>query len=293
MPLVAIIIPTYNHAAFLRGALDSILAQSFEDWEAIIVNNFSEDDTIEIVRSYTDPRIHLVNFRNQGVIAAARNYGLKLTKAPFIAFLDSDDFWYPRKLEQCIAKLAQGYDLVCHAEVWAGPGEKRRTVRYGPESRAQYESLLLNGNCISTSAVVVRRARLDSVGAFDTDPRIVTAEDYELWLKLASSGAKMGFIDDVLGEYLIHSGNQSGAVLRNMQAVWNVFRIHRVSLEGQTSSSRFRRREAMILYEGARGLQDLRQHLQAWPYFFRALRRFPWVLRFYLAMALNALGRRP
>ncbi len=292
-PRISIVIPTYNHAHFLRTALDSIRAQTFGDWEAIVVNNYSEDDTIAVVESYDDPRIRLVNFANHGIIAAARNYGLSLTQAPFVAFLDSDDFWYPEKLERCMDKLAQGYDLVCHAEVWLGPDERRRTVHYGPEARATYESLLLDGNCISTSAVVVRRQWLERAGCFSVQPEFVTAEDYELWLKLARYGAKIGFVDEVLGEYLIHEGNQSGAALRNMQAVMAVFEHHREALEGHTSASRMGRREAVILYSGARGLQDGGQHRQAWPYFFKAVLRYPWMVRFYAAMLLNVFRRRP
>ena len=293
-PSLSIIIPTYNHANFLGIALDSVRGQTFVDWEVIVVNNFSEDDTVAVVGSYDDPRIRLVNFANHGIIAAARNHGLSHTEAPFVAFLDSDDFWYPAKLKRCMEKLAQGYDLVCHSEVWAGPGKRRRIVHYGPESRATYEGLLLDGNCISTSAVVVRREWLERVGDFSIQPEFVTAEDYELWLKLACNGAKIGFVDEVLGEYLIHEGNQSRVALRNMHAVTAVFDYHRSWLEGhKMSASRVRRREALILYSGARALQDSGQYSKAWKYFFRAVLRYPWVLRFYAAMLLNAVGLRP
>lgn len=292
-PRLSIVIPTYNHAHFLRTALNSIRAQTITDWEVIVVNNFSSDDTIAVVESYDDPRIKLVNFANNGIIAAARNHGLSLTNAPFVAFLDSDDFWYPEKLQCCLDKLVQGYDLVCHAEVWLGPGERRRKVIYGPEARATYESLLLDGNCISTSAVVVRREWLECVGGFSVQPEFVTAEDYDLWIKLARDGARMGFVDDVLGEYLIHEGNQSRVALRNMQAVMAVFEHHRSALAGRAALKRLRRRESVILYSGARGLQDSGQYWQAWPYFFKAVLHYPWVPRFYAAMLLNALGRRP
>ena len=292
-PTVTVVIPTFNHAHFLRTALESIRAQTFGDWEAVVVNNFSEDDTIAVVESYDDPRIRLVNFANHGIIATARNYGLLLTQAPFVAFLDSDDFWYPEKLQRCMDKLTEGYDLVCHAEVWVGPGKRRRTVCYGPEARATYESLMLDGNCISTSAVVVRREFLERAGGFSVQPEFVTAEDYELWLKLARDGARIGFVDEVLGEYLIHGGNQSRAALRNMQAVMAVFEHHRSALEGGTSAGRLRRREALILYSGARGLQNSGQHRQAWPHFFKAVLRYPWVPRFYAAMLFNVFGRQP
>lgn len=293
-PVVSIIIPTYNHAHFLRSALDSVLSQSVIQWEAIVVNNFSQDDTIAVVESYNDPRIRLVNFANHGVIAASRNHGLSLTTAPYVAFLDSDDVWYPEKLASSLAKLQQGYDVVCHAEIWVGPGKNKRTVIYGPEMRAEYASLLFEGNCISTSAVVVRRDLVMRTGGFSENKEFVTAEDYELWLKLAHDGARIGFVPEVLGEYLIHEGNQSRAALRNMEAVMAVFEHHLATkpLASNCKSSKIRRRRAIIYYGGARGLQNSGQFADAWRYFIKAVVEFPFVPKFYAAMLLNALGRR-
>lgn len=290
---VSIVIPTYNHARFINRALDSVRAQKFINWEVIVVNNFSADNTIELVQKYNDPRIRVVNFANQGIIAASRNYGIALTSAPFVAFLDSDDLWYQEKLSYCLEKLAQGYDLVCHDEVWVGPGNRKREVQYGPEKRATFDGLLFDGNCISTSAVVVRRTWLEKVNQFSTSSDYVTAEDYDLWLKLALAGAKFGFINKVLGEYLIHQGGESRAVLRNMEAVMAVYRLHKKNVSGSLIRSRNRRREALIYYSGARGLQDAENYWSAWPYFFKAIRCYPFVAKFYIAMALNLLLLRP
>lgn len=294
-PMVSVVIPTYNHARFLRAALDSVVGQTRTDWEAIVVNNFSQDDTIDVVGSYADPRIRCVNFANQGVIAASRNFGIRQTDAPYVAFLDSDDLWYPEKLERCMRLLDQGYDMVCHAETWVGPGERRRDVAYGPEPRARYESLLYDGNCISTSAVVVKRELLELAGGFSEEPSFITAEDYDLWLKLAKNGARIGFVPEILGEYLIHGGNQSRAALRNMEAVLSVVRHHLsdIAPHGLFNRLRARRCLATIYYGGARGLQDGGQFADAWRYFFKALSLYPFVPKFYAAMLLNAVGRRP
>jgi teichuronic acid biosynthesis glycosyltransferase TuaG len=286
-PHISIVIPTYNHAGFLRTAIDSIRVQTFADWEALIVNNFSEDDTIVVVESYDDPRIKLVNFANHGIIAAARNHGLSLTRAPLVAFLDSDDFWYPEKLQRCIDKVAQGYDLVCHAEAWVGPGERRHNAHYGRKARATYEGLLLDGNCISTSAVMVRREWLERAGGFSIQPDFVTAEDYELWLKLARDGAKIGFIDEVLGEYLIHEHNNSRDPLRNMHAVMAVCEHHFSEIQPNMPPWRTHRRRASILYSGARALQKGGEHRQAIRLFLRAILKWPWILKFYVAMLMS------
>jgi glycosyltransferase involved in cell wall biosynthesis len=292
-PLVSVIIPTYNHAHFLGRALQSVLDQTYPNWEAIVIDNHSQDNTDEIVRNYQDPRITLLKIHNNGVIAASRNMGIRSARGDWIAFLDSDDVWYPAKLEHCLAKLNEGFDLACHGERWLGEGRDREMF-YGPEARASYKLLLLDGNCISTSAVVVCRQHVVALGGFDEDPKSITAEDYDLWLRLARNGARIGFVREILGEYRIHGGNQSKAVLRNMNAVMHVVRKRLAEADMDTLSQRLRarRREAIIYYSGARGLQDNGQHTEAWPYFFRALGTWPFLAKFYAAIVLNALHRR-
>lgn len=286
-PDISIVIPTYNHGCFIKKALDSVRDQTFKGWEALVINNYSHDDTVEIVESYQDERIKLYNFKNHGNIAASRNYALSLTKAPIVAFLDSDDFWYPQKLEAALRKIQQGYDVVCHAEIWAGPNNHRRTVKYGPEKKAAYKELLFQGNCISTSAVVAKRKFIDQVGGFSMSKHFVTAEDYDLWLKLAKIGAKFGFINDAYGEYTIHEGNQSRYAIRNMEAVMAVFHEHIAINESNAPQNIINRREAMILYGGARGLQNVGQYRDAWGYLYRSFLRYPWFYRLYIAILFN------
>ena len=118
VPVVSVVIPTYNQADYLREAIDSVLQQSFNDYEIIIVNNFSTDHTQDIVESFNDPRITFVNLKNNGIIAASRNKGIELSKGKYVAFLDSDEYWYPGKLKICMDAFQLDYDVVCHAELW-------------------------------------------------------------------------------------------------------------------------------------------------------------------------------
>ena len=183
IPLISVIIPTYNHAHFLREALESVCAQTYTNWEVIVINNYSQDDTIEVVESFKDSRIHLENFRNNGVIAASRNRGIALAHGKYLAFLDSDDLWFPEKLAHCVARLEGGCDLVCHGLRWFGNGRERDKF-YGPVHRATFAALLDRGNCIATSATVVSKDLVALVGGVSEEPEIITAEDYHLWLKL-------------------------------------------------------------------------------------------------------------
>ena len=91
LPLVSIVIPTYNHANYLSKALQSVLDQTYKNWEAIVIDNHSTDDTNEVINRYVDPRIKYLKIHNCGVIAKSRNVGIQTAKGEWIAFLDSDD----------------------------------------------------------------------------------------------------------------------------------------------------------------------------------------------------------
>ena len=101
-PTVDVVIPTYNQAEYLRKALQSLVDQEFHDWNALVVNNMSTDNTRAVVEEFNDPRINVIDFANHGVIAASRNIGIARSNATYLAFLDSDDWWFPNKLHRCI-----------------------------------------------------------------------------------------------------------------------------------------------------------------------------------------------
>jgi len=289
---VTIVIPTYNHADYLQKALASVLQQTFTDWEAIIVNNYSDDNTEEIVESFNEPRFHMENFHNNGIIAASRNHAIRLAKGEYIAFLDSDDEWYPEKLHNCIIALENSSeDAICHGERWIGVDGYNRDVQYGPESRATYKSLLCKGNAISTSAVLVRRHVLERVGLFSEDPEIVTAEDYDLWLKIVKSGTRFIFLPKILGVYRIHPGGNSQAVLKNVHAILTVvenqFRdIKRLDIK---ETLRRRRAIALVYYGGGRVFQKQGHIFSSFKLFSRSWVEFPFIPRFYLALLLNCI----
>ena len=291
-PLVSVVIPTYNHAQFLGPALQSVREQTFAGWEAIVVNNYSEDNTADVVAACNDPRIRLVNLRNHGVIAASRNEGIRLANGELIAFLDSDDIWYPQKLAHCVEALEHGFDLVCHGENWTKENSPPRAMHYGPAPRAAYPRLLFNGNCISTSAVVVRKQSLERVQGFREEPRFITAEDYDLWLRLARDGARIGFVHEILGEYRIHEGNATKALLRHLDAELAVIGDHFAALatHGPLARLRMRRRRALVYYGAGRGFQGAGDRRESWHWFGRALQESPFILRLYAAAALNLVA---
>lgn len=289
-PLVTVVIPTYNDAGFLREALQSLCAQNFSDWEAIVVNNYSEDDTILVVESFSDPRIRLENFSNNGVIAASRNTGIALARGCYIAFLDSDDTWYPDKLTRCIPYFDKGADLVCHGLRTIGDHES--DMYCGPQQRATFDALLDKGSCITPSATLVRKEILESVGCFSEDPSIVTAEDYHLWLKLAKVGISMLFIKEILGEYRFHTNNQSGSVLRHMDSALCVIREFMPvnSSSNLETHIRLRRRLGLAYYGAGRAMQKRNRLTEPFPLFFRSLAYWPFYSKTYAALVINILS---
>lgn len=249
--LVSVVIPTFNQAHFLHEALRSVINQTYRSWEAIVVNNYSTDNTSAVVSEFNDSRIVLIEYANLGVIARSRNVGISNCRGEYVAFLDSDDLWEPTKIERSLEVLSNGIDLVCHAERWFGGGSADRIVRYGPASRATYRSLLLEGNCLSTSATVVRHSVLAELNGFRESPSLITTEDYDLWLRIAQRGSTIEFIDDVLGSFRRHDLSASSAHQRHLAAELAVIDDHFRASTPQFDSLR-RKRVALAYYSAGR-----------------------------------------
>ncbi len=289
-PVVTVIIPTYNQAHFLRDALQSLCAQTFTNWEAIVINNFSVDETVAVVDSFADSRIQLENFRNNGIIAASRNRGIALARGKYIAFLDSDDTWYPNKLAKCLEQFDDDIGLVCHGLRWFGDQEK--DIFCGPKERATFDRLLNEGNCITTSATVVCKDMVEMVGCFSEDPTIVTSEDYHLWIKFARANIGMRFIKEILGQYRVHSESQSSSVLRHLNSVLCV--VNEFFPEKKSRNfkirMRLRRRFAIAYYSAGRAMQRNGQYTQSWRLLFRAIGHSPFFVKSYIAILLGFIG---
>lgn len=226
-PSVSVVIPAYNHAHFLRRALRSVVAQTHASWEALVVDNYSGDDTDAVVAEFADPRIRLLKIHNHGVIAASRNLGIRESKGEWVAFLDADDCWYPKKLDAVLG-FREHHDVVVHDEYRVDLNSSTRVAsRYGPYSENFYRDLLIGGNRLSTSATIVRRSFLvEHRLGFSEQREHITVEDYGLWLDLARLNARFRFIPDILGEYVIHETNASGRLALHLRNGETLLRDH-------------------------------------------------------------------
>ena len=289
-PLVSIVIPTYNHAPMLQRALATVVEQTYQNWNAIVVNNFSTDNTLEVVAAFNDPRIQCVNFLNNGVIGASRNEGIALATGKYVAFLDSDDTWFSTKLEKCVEILESGSDLVCHAEYWIDESGKSRLVAYGPSEAATHHNLIYKGNRISTSATVVRTALLKEVHGFDVTPELISTEDYDLWIRLAAKSDKFAFISEPLGEYHRHDNNVSANIEKHLTAELALLEKHFSANTRFENMIARRRRKALAYYGAGRSLHRTRKHFLALQKYSRSLIIWPISLRLYAAVMLSLMG---
>jgi len=273
-PVVSVIIPTYNQADLLQKALQSVINQTFPDWEAIVIDNYSEDNTKEVVENLQDHRIIYKTIHNQGIIAASRNLGIHCAKGDYIAFLDSDDLWYPLKLSECLKKMQQGKEIVCHRLWIRKDGILQNKLIPTPSYQNFYKTLLYKGNSvIATSAVMIKKQCFDRCGVFSEDPGMVTAEDYELWLRLTKSNIRWGFIPEVLGEYTVHSKNASSDVRKQMLAEEKVVIKYFKEIDSPRIDERlsYRKRRVMIVFRAGKRVWQSGQRCDSIPYFFKGL----------------------
>lgn len=184
-PVVSVIIPTYKRGYCIAACLRSVLAQSFDDFEIIVVDDASGDDTQAQVASVADPRIvYLPHATNQGG-AVARNTGIARARGEFIAFLDSDDLWLPDKLQKQIVSLQRLGPTWGLSYTWLAcvDDDGKETLRINPEIDGQcFEEMLVSNFIGSFSNVVVRKALLIDVGALDVAFR--SCQDWDLFIRL-------------------------------------------------------------------------------------------------------------
>lgn len=189
MPTVSVITPTYNRAHLIRESIESVLKQTYTDFEHIVVDDGSTDDTAAVIQSIHDPRLHYIKRPNGGV-SAARNTGLAAATGEWVAFLDSDDLYLPERLALQMAKIAEVPDAgLVFGQYYSTTVTRKEKKLTDVCGNAVEFSRLLMGPVFHWSTVLIRRTFLEQEGGFDT--RFAVGEEWELTLRLALAGAKM------------------------------------------------------------------------------------------------------
>ena len=184
-PFFSVVIPSFNHSNFIEKAINSVLKQTFKSNEIIVIDNYSTDNTKDILDKYKN-RIIYKKIHNHGIIAKSRNLGIKVSKGKWICFLDSDDEWFPTKLNNIYAEIKQNKPhVICNNEIIIS-GSSKLYWRYGPYKNFFYKDLLVNGNCISTSGSCIEKNFIFKKKIFFSEnKKFVTVEDYYFFFKFS------------------------------------------------------------------------------------------------------------
>ena len=232
VPAVSIVLPTFDRLPLLREAVASVLAQSRGDWELIIVDDGSRDGTAGYVDSLHDSRIHLVSVAHDGNPARLRNLGIARARAPWVAFLDSDDLWSPEKLASQLGAVGErpecGWTYTAYALI-DDEGRELPPEQYPPFQARSGNivcELLTHDARVACPTALVRRSVLTSVGGFDES--LAFSEDFDLWLRLAAVSPALALAQR-LSSVRLHAGNntrQRPEVNLAFIAVYGKFRRH-------------------------------------------------------------------
>ena len=248
-PLISIVIPTYNRADLIGKAIQSILDQTYQNWELIIVDNYSDDETKEVIDSFKDSRISMLMLPRTGSVAASRNFGVQHSKGEWIAFLDSDDWWFPRKLEFVSKVIQHEPDLIYHdLQIVSLDGSpiKRRKTKSRRLKPPIYLDLLLNGNDIALSSVVIRKSVFIFINGMNESPSLFAVEDYDTWLRIAQITNRFKYINKALVVYRLHDGNIGK--INNFKYLSNAIAPHLALL----NTRQLRRFQSLYIYQIAR-----------------------------------------
>jgi glycosyltransferase involved in cell wall biosynthesis len=271
-PKFSVVIPAYNAGLYIAECVNSVLAQTDPDFEVIVVDDGSTDDTAQIVSSFTDPRLRLVQRANGG-LAVARNTGIAASRGELVAFLDADDRWCPEKL----AAHRQALDRDWEASVsydWAAfidqQGDRTGLCMARTHRTLTHEDFLLKNYLGNGSTAVVRRSVLEQAGYFDEHLRRLV--DHELWVRLTHQGHRLHLVPQVLTEYRTHPASFTADTDRMLQGV-EVF-LQRVARYAPDSvrrlapltiacTHRWMARAAFVAGNYQRARQHARKSLQA------------------------------
>lgn len=213
---ISVIIPTYNRANELARCLESLTHQTYKNFEIIVCDDGSTDNTKEVVdRFKNELNITYDYAENFGGPARPRNRGIRLAKGESIAFLDSDDWWYPQKLEVSVKYIGK-YDLVYHDLDLYISEDKSNAVVYGRKLNGNFtKDLLLNGNGIPNSSTLISKELLDKTGFFSEEIQLIAVEDADMWIRASKISNNFHYIPMSLGAYWV--GNNISYSLKQIE----------------------------------------------------------------------------
>lgn len=298
MKEISIVVTTYMHGKYIRAAIESVLEQTFKDYELIIIDDGSPDNTEEEVSKLKDNRIKYLKQSHSGLPANARNRGIEIATGRLIALFDGDDIWYPNKLERCLEILNNDstIDILCHDLNLqrSSDGKIFKRTFYGPYQDDMYRQLLLEGNTLGISSTIIKRSIFsEDKFAFSEDERLFTVEDYDLWLRLARPKQyRFFYLSEILG---LHRVFESSASLANIekQASNMLYLLEENAKDLDFDKTRLKavikKRKSQVMLGAALAFNYRRKFSESLTWHLRAIKEYPLYLKQYLAFLASLL----
>jgi glycosyltransferase involved in cell wall biosynthesis len=275
MPKVSIIIPSHNRAKLIGRALESVFQQTYKDYEVVVVDDASTDNTQEILASYGDKIRHFRQPQKSGS-AGARNRGLQEAQGEYIAFLDSDDFWVPEKLAEQVKVLDAHKNVGIVYSKMAIINTKGERCGTKPEQKSgkNYKELLEIWGDIPTSTVLTRRECFDKAGKFDTS--LITMQDIDMWLRIARHYDLYEIEDKMLSYYYRHGDQNTGSRIRIYEGLVTLFKKIFYTYE-DAPKALYLRKIAMYQYTLSREYYREKFYKKSWQNAVESIKRYPLV----------------
>jgi len=285
MPKVSVIIPTYNRARFLSLALASVLNQTFQDFEIIVIDDNSQDNTQEVIVGFSDRRIRHIHHETNKGVASARNTGIINSHSGHIAFLDDDDEWFPHKLEVQLDLLGKSSPII--GAVYSGIFRVERPKgnvldHILPKKRGDIFNEMIIENCVChTSTLLIRRECFQKVGLFDVN--IDYGEDYDMWLRI-SQKYHFDYIEEPLVKFSIQNNGLSSNYALRLNGAEMLLKKHSKLYETNRKTYSYRYFSIGVLHCYNGNVKRGRE------FFLKAVKLYPFEIRYYYNLCLSLLG---
>lgn len=277
-------IPTYNRAELLRSAIRSVLNQTFQDFEIVVIDDASKDNTKEIVSSFNDKRMKYIRHEVNKGEAGARNTGVTSSSGQYIAFIDDDDEWLPEKLQMqvdLIESSSPSVGVVYTGAFILNKISGRMKDQIIPAKRGYILNELLLRNFLILSTVLIKKECFEKVGLFDKN--IISGPDYDMWIRI-SRKYHFEYIKEPLVKYYLHENRLSNQLEKTIVGLESIIRKHSQLFASNHNGYRHHYLTLGVLYCLTGNTKKGREAL------LKAIKLYPFEIRYYFNFGLSLLG---
>jgi len=280
-PQISVVIPSYKHGHLIGRAIDSVINQTYKNWEILIIDNFSTDNTKEVVTKYTleYSNIKFIQINNNGIIAKSRNKGIKRSTGSYIAFLDSDDWWELNKLSLCVEAINKGHKFIYHNSIikknYQDFNFLNKLIASKPK-KPLISNFLVHGVIIPNSSVVVCKDLLKEISYLSEDTILAGVEDQHTWLRISLVTSKFYKIDKFLSYYWIDKNNFSKPSTIQYE---KLNRLHK-NFFTHLKEEKINKASALLAYKKGRVAMQIGEFQNGKNFFFESI-RFNLTLKYF------------